>query len=135
MSKTAIIIKRVADELGLTSRFIDDYKFVLVIDFGNKSHTFIANNIGINDEAVRKICNDKFYTYLLLKNVINLPKTLSFVDPNAEDIYLNQGKLSLNKIEEKIITTHTYPILIKANSLSRGINVFKCLDRDQVKKQ
>ncbi len=134
MTKTISIIKKVCDELGLDVKFLDDYECVMEVGLNrSKSHIFIANNSGLNDEVVRKICNDKFYTYLLLKDVMDLPKTFSFVDPHADDIYEGYGNLDSNKvIVFKILVNHEFPVLVKANSLSRGLNIFKCDDHAQV---
>jgi len=135
---TTTIIKKVCDELGLKSKFIDDANVILKVDFENKtesneSHLFIANNSGLNDEAVRKICGDKFYTYLLLRDKINQPRTFSFIDPHADDIYEGYGNFDSNKeIIENILVNHEFPILVKANSLFRGLNVFKCNDYGRI---
>jgi len=134
MSKTTLIIKKVCDELGLDIKFLDDYDCVMKVGLnGSRYHIFIANNSGLNDEVVRKICNDKFYTYILLKDKINFPKTLSFVDPHADNIYEGYGNLNSNKeIVSKILASHKFPVLVKANSLSRGLNIFKCENDEQV---
>ena len=145
-SKTALIIKKACDELGLRSKFIDRGNIVLMVDLSGKSHIFVANNTGLNDEVVRKICNDKFYTYLLLGGGesfmgkegasvggINLPKTFSFIDPNADDIYQDHSILGSNKqVVEEIFKNHKFPILLIANRFSRGLNVFKCKNAKEV---
>lgn len=155
MNNTTYIIKKASDELGFESKFLDDNNCLLRVYFKNssqtnqttnqtanqllshdfKTHLFVANNSGLNDEVVRKICNDKFYTFLLLKNDVTLPDTNSFVDPRADDIYEGySGHDSNQEIIGKILEKHEFPVVIKANSLSRGINVFKCEDEEQVSK-
>ncbi len=138
LNKTTTIVKKVCDEFGFNSEFIDEANVILRVNFedrgeGRESHLFIANNSGLNDEAVRKICGDKFYTYLLLRDEVNQPSTFSFIDPGAEDIYEDYGNFDSNKeIIDKIQENHGFPILVKANSLSRGINIFKCNNYEQV---
>ncbi len=136
MSRTTSIIKRACDNLNLSYELIDDAQMFLRVFLNKektKSHLFIANNLGLNDEVVGKISVDKFYSYLLLNKTISMPKTFSFVDPNADDIYEGFSKFKSNvSVVEEIAAMHKFPLIVKANSLSRGINVYKCENKQEV---
>lgn len=136
MSRTTSIIKKACDNLNLSYELIDDSQMFLRVFLNNektKSHLFIANNLGLNDEVVGKISQDKFYSYLLLNKTISMPKTFSFVDPKADDIYEGFSEFESNRVVvEKIMSSHNFPVVVKANSLSRGINVYKCDNKQEV---
>lgn len=134
-SKIGKIIKDLCDEMGFESEFLDQFHYVLWVNFGKNFHTFIANNPGLNDEVVRKLCNDKYYSFVLLKDVISFPKTTNFIDPFADEIYQGQAIFdSYSEVVDEIVENHQLPVLVKANNLSRGINIFKCENREQVLK-
>ena len=133
MSKIPSIIKSVSDELRIESSFFDAAQFLLEVNFENKSHHFIANNLGLNDESVRKICTDKFYTYLLLQDDLVLPQTYSYIDPQVD--WLEHSETSIDSqvaIVDLVTQRHSFPMMVKANELSRGKNVFKCSTRAEV---
>lgn len=132
-SKIGQIIKEICDEMGLESEFLDQFHYVLWVNFGKNFHTFIANNPGLNDEVVRKLCNDKYYSFVLLKDVVRFPSTRNFIDPFADEIYQGQAIFSsYSEVVDEIVNNHQLPVLVKANNLSRGINIYKCENRQQV---
>lgn len=142
MNDTIKIIKKSADELGLKSSYLDSDEVILRVDFESKKtdkneeknhKIFIASTLCLNDEVVQKIAQDKAYTYLLLQQIIKMPKTFSYIDPNAHDVYEDYASEQKNSdIVRQIISNHSFPMIVKANSLKRGINVFLCKNNLEV---
>lgn len=134
MSVTTSILKKACNQLNLKYSLIDSSGIFLEILLKNgKSKQFIANNLGINSEVVAKICKDKSYVHALLSTYIRMPKSDTYIDPDPPETYKNFTTFRSNdeiisdilkKREGKSIVE--FPILIKPNSGTMGINVFKC---------
>lgn len=131
------VIKKVCEKIGLVYKNIDEDGVFIRIDLGNgKFHLVIADNFGLNDEVVEKICRDKVYTHALLNSYVKMPKSLSFVD-----LYTNKHKISEDKVAQRqayeqiaqtIIDHNLLPAILKPNSKSGGINVFQCNNQDEI---
>jgi len=79
------------------------------------------------------ICKDKEHAYLVFNHSVCMPKTIGFLDYTVEEKY--QKYLfykSSEEIIERIEQEFTYPLVIKKNKGSFGINVFLCHNRKQV---
>jgi glutathione synthase/RimK-type ligase-like ATP-grasp enzyme len=125
---TTSLIKKACQNIGLHFKSIDDDGLFLNIDFGDsKFHLCIANNLGLNNEVVEKICRDKTYTALLLSDCIKMPQTTSYVDSDPPELYSNFKKHSSHQaIIDEIVKKSQFPIILKPNSKSMGTNVFSC---------
>ncbi len=120
--------KIAADSLNLPSKLIGDTGSLLQIELDGKKQYFIGAETPFNSTTVRRIAKDKGYTYDLLHEVINMPETLTFVDPKPlKEIYIPFVKeTNLSEIVEKIIGHFKLPIVVKPLDLSQGQNVAKC---------
>jgi len=127
MSNTINLIKKACKEVGLNYKQLDSVGIFISVSVGrDRNHFFIANNSGLNSENVAKICLDKYYTYVLLHKNILMPKQESFVDANSPEIYRKFRSFdNNNKITDWIKTNLSFPVIVKPNSKSMGINVFK----------
>lgn len=134
MSNTIDIIKKACDSLNLNYTNIDQSGVFIEVHFENKKHLFIANNLGLNNEVVEKVCRDKYYTYSLLNSVANIPITTSCVDSNPPELYKSYSSYKSNdEVANSITDIHNFPVVLKPNSKSMGVNVFKCDTGEEVK--
>jgi glutathione synthase/RimK-type ligase-like ATP-grasp enzyme len=93
-------------------------------------HYFIANRVPLNNSLVAAIAGDKGHSYELLHPHVQMPRTLSFLDPNVRELY--QPYVKHHSIEEIISACEAefmYPFVVKKNLGSQGIYVFKCKDK------
>lgn len=140
MSVIIALLKKACDQLDLKYVPVDDSGIFLKIFFeGGGSRLFIANNLGLNSEVVEKICRDKSYSHTLLSEVVRMPKTDTYIDPDPPEIYASFKSFgSTDSIAQEIIKRHggkslvEFPLLLKPNSGSMGINVFKCESNAEV---
>lgn len=130
------LIKKACDELGFSYHDIDLANVFLRINFDNeKFHLCIANNLGLNDEVVEKICRDKEYVHSLLSKYVSMPKSLTYIDSNPPDLYAEFSKFDSHEaIVNHIVKNTQFPIIVKPNSKSMGVNVFLCHQVDDLAK-
>ncbi len=134
MSVTISLLEKACDQLDLKYISVDESGVFLEIFFsGGRSRLFIANNLGLNSEVVEKICRDKSYSHALLGEYIRMPQTDTYIDPDPPDIYASFKAFdSTDVVVEDIIkkcgekSLSEFPLLLKPNSGSMGINAFKC---------
>lgn len=135
MAKVTSIIKRACDDLGIKNEFLNNEGLFLIAHFGEYKHFFFSRLSGLNNESVSRVFDDKLYLYLLLKDVINLPKTSSYIDADAPEPYTEYGTFdSNNKIVDFILEKHTLPVILKPNKGFAGHNVFFCKNKKDLKR-
>lgn len=88
---------------------------------------FVNYTVPIISQAIAKILIDKEYTYQLLKDSVNNPKTLAFLTPFCDERYKQYLHFdTIEKIVEEIETHFSYPAIVKRNRGTSGNNVFLC---------
>ncbi|MGI0117079.1 ATP-grasp domain-containing protein [Zooshikella sp. RANM57] len=105
-----------------------DYDGNLIrVELPGQHYLFQKSYTPFNSESVGKICLDKEHTYHILKNVIEMPKTLGFLDFSVADSYPEYVRFkNLDEMVESIEQQLVYPMVIKKNSGALSKNVFLC---------
>lgn len=88
----------------------------------------------LTPQSIAEIFKDKQYFYQVFRDVVKMPRTVSFVSPYCDQKY--QEYLQFSTIEEiiaEIESNFELPIILKRNRGSGGNNVFKCFDLPQVR--
>ena len=115
---------------GLQYRFIDANKNCLEVA---GQLYFQLNRSPFNVESMAALCKDKEHQYNLLKDRINQPKTMGFLDYDTDPKYKKYlTHDSMNSIISAIEDNFSYPVVIKQNKGALGVNVFCCRTRAQV---
>lgn len=105
---------------------------IIKIHLPKKDHHVVNFNLGLVDSSVTYICKDKSYQIELLKNSINFPKTISYLDPQSK--YGHMAKLStLSSIIEDIEKSFSLPVIVKMNQGSEGQGVYLCQTPEEIK--
>lgn len=95
------------------------------IRFGSHRHLVVNNVLGLNSDSQQRIMRDKHITYRLLHEVVAMPKTEAFIDPDPKGPF---ARFSLHETVDEIIREaekqFTYPIIVKRNSGTMMRNVF-----------
>lgn len=124
-------ITQACKQLGLNYRFIDINKNCIEVQ---GMLYFQLNRSPFNVESMAGFCKDKEHHYDLLKDKVNMPKTLGFLDYSTKDVfkqYLRHD--SQDKVVQSIEENFSYPLVVKQNKGALGVNVFRCQDRAQVR--
>lgn len=122
-----------AKRLSLSHEIFDENGNFVRVKCNEKVLDFVNYSTPFNTDSFCKISKDKEFTNFLLKEVIRMPKTTAFVDPDYDEG--GEIKLALNTTEnitEEITKNFSYPIVVKPNSLSRGRNYFLCGSKKEV---
>lgn len=96
---------------------------------------FINSQTPFNSQDSVAICKDKFFCYQTLQNTIKQPKTLSFLDPFCANNY--KEYLDCENFEEIALFVQKeldFPLIIKPNSGSLGVNVQKVENQNELAK-
>ncbi len=132
MTSSGKILKEVLDEQGISYSFVDDHKVVFAINTPRGGRQYVINNIwGINSASDVKLCADKAYAYDLISDVVAMPRTQAFLDPQsiyAEGVAHQTQADVVTAIRQSFIL----PVVIKKNSGSLGTHVFLCRSQEAV---
>src|SRR3989344_510029 len=121
------IIARACDGLKIPCRFLDKSQNLLAVKIKNEWLYFVHTTTPFNSESVARIDKDKDYTYELLKDVIRVPRTISFFDPQCDEDYKEyRTHKDVPGIVKEIGESFTCPVIIKRNSGAQGENVHLC---------
>jgi len=119
-------IIKACDKLNLEYNILHKSQNVLEIKTPKQNLLFTNGITPFNSESVANICRDKDFTYTLFHNDLNLPKTVSFFDPNGGEEYKSYIEFKSHQIIcEQIINQFSFPVIVKRNSGSQGKNVCK----------
>ena len=122
-----------AQRLGLRYDFIDKNNDFVKIYIKDKTLNFIKNTTSFNTEDVSKICTDKSFTRQILNNAVNMPKTVDYIDPLIAQEYKSYTKFrTYQEVAKDIEINFNFPIIIKPNSKTRGIHVYKAYNYNQI---
>jgi len=101
----------------------------------NKTQLYLVNSqTPFNSQDSVAVCKDKFFCFLTLQNSIKQPQTLSFLDPFCGNNYKEYLECeNFGQIEEFIKKKLDFPLIIKPNSGSLGVNVQKVENKNELK--
>ncbi|MCD8507437.1 hypothetical protein LRY65_01520 [Candidatus Woesebacteria bacterium] len=126
-------IQKACQRLSIPYEHIGSSGAFLRCWINDQTYTFIANEVPFNSHIVTRITSDKTFTGELLKEVIALPKSKSYIDPDCEPVFQPFREFqSVAEIEEDIMNHFSFPLVIKMNRGSQGKNVFKCTNSAEI---
>lgn len=123
-----------AKRLGFSFEIFDKNGNLILIKAGGKNLFFANYSTPFNSDSFCKIAKDKEFTHFILKNIVKMPVTAGFFDPNYDEGgEIKSEANSYEKILKEIFEKFAFPVMVKPNSLSRGRNCFVCGGLDEVK--
>lgn len=125
MSSTTIhLLQEICRARGIPTHLLDEGGFVLTIsDQAGQSHLIIQNTFGLVSDGDAQLAKDKSFQAQFLQSANFQPYTRTYIDPQSP-YALAQG-LSLSAAKKDILQNFQLPIIMKKNSGSRGVHVFK----------
>lgn len=127
-------IKKAALELQLNFEILNPDNSLGVLRL-SKNYYFINCSTPFNLEANARIAKDKYFTYLVFKDTVRNPKTLSFLDPNSPKKFSKFIHFpSIEKIVDETVLKLGENIVVKKNTGQRKENVFFCKNREEITK-
>lgn len=142
-----ICVREAATQLGISYDQIDEYGNYLILKIptrsGNgggsqsctiKKHHFIYWATPFNNSSISRLCKDKDFSCKYFSDQFDIPKTISYLDSDCsieKQIYLKfkTHEEILNDIKKNF----NFPVIVKKNSGSMGINVFLCNNDDEIR--
>jgi glutathione synthase/RimK-type ligase-like ATP-grasp enzyme len=107
----------------------------LSVTVQGKSYLFVNWSTPFNPHSVAQLCQDKDYFHSVFSDVIRMPGTLAFLDPSCEQEYQRYLVYkSIDEIVAAICEACSFPLIVKRNRGSWGVNVFKVEDVQQLER-
>jgi glutathione synthase/RimK-type ligase-like ATP-grasp enzyme len=102
---------------------------VVKVKFGDREYYFTNYSTPLTPQSIAEFFKDKQYFYQIFQDVVQMPRTISFISPYCDVKYLEYLEFpSIDNIIAEIERSFALPIIIKRNRGSGGNNVFKCAD-------
>lgn len=99
----------------------------------NRAHYFVNWTTPLNSQAEAFLCKDKDYTYHLLAGTIEMPRSMSFLNPDCDERYKNYVLFeSVPEIATSALGSLAFPIVVKPNQGSGGKGVETANTRSQL---
>lgn len=129
-------LKTVARISGFSVREFDLYGNLFELSKGPRKLFFANFSTPWNSGSVEQICKDKGFTYFILKDVVLMPETIGYFDPDFKrDGYGGYKKFNdVGVIADDITHNFPVPLVVKRNSGMRGVNVFLCRSSIEVER-
>lgn len=122
-------------QLGMEFGILHESGNLVEVRFGDRSAMFANWATPLNPHSIARLCMDKEYAYRYFRQWSRMPHTVGFLDPRIGEEY--RGYLrqpNREAILKSIEAAITYPLVVKRNSGSRGVHVYRCDDPTCVRK-
>ena len=130
MEATIRCIIQACERLRLDYRLLDRNRNLLLVA---DHYYFQLSRTPFNSEVMASLCKDKEHQYDSLHHLVNIPKTQGFLDYNTTGQFQQYLRCdSRDSTVAAIEAEFDYPLVIKPNQGSLGVNVFCCRDRQAV---
>lgn len=112
MNDVQTIIKEICEEKNIKFNIISN-NWVIILEKDNEKKYIIANNFPLNDQAVGKICDDKYAVYEIMQKY-NIPVATHHI------VFNNYNKEEVKKFFQK----YDYNIVVKNNYGTCGNDMY-----------
>ncbi len=127
---------KACENLGIQYKKLDKIGNLLCLEINEQPFYFTNVRVPINNESVAAICLNKVYAYWLLEKELPMPKTKSYLDPDAkdDDVRKNAEFKTQKQIVSDILNNFEMPLIVKMNSGAQGKHVYKCDTKRKIAK-
>ncbi|QSJ18506.1 alpha-L-glutamate ligase [Nostoc sp. UHCC 0702] len=124
-------------ELEIDFEIIHPNQNLVKVIINNKNYYFANYDTPFVPKIITEMFQYRDYTYHLLKDLVNVPKTKAFLSPFCQDPLYKDWAYSeyrdIDSIIEEINKTFFLPVIIKKTANSSVNNVFICHGRDNIR--
>lgn len=126
-------IIKACENLKLQFRVVNKLNnFIEVTKNGNKYY-FIQASTPSNSVSSVSLATDKYFSYQLFGEDLNIPKTKDYLNPDCDEKYKYLTQFSSQEeISKDIEKSFAYPLIVKMNRGNQGHNVFLCNNKKDV---
>ncbi len=135
MNKNIECLIEACKDMSLEFKKHHESNNLIEVIINKKSFIFVNWTTPLNTHSIVQLSQDKDYFYNLFKEVIKMPKTKSYLDPYLNEKYIKYiVNSNISDISLDIEKGFNYPMIIKQNRGSWGINVFKVDSKRELEK-
>ncbi len=121
-------------KLSIAYEILHPNQNLVKVIIGDRDYYFTNYSTSLTPQSVAEIFKDKQYFYQVFQDVVQMPRTLSFISPYCDEKYKEYLQFSsIDEIIVEIEKNFELPIILKRNRGSGGSNVFRCLDPQQMR--
>jgi D-alanine-D-alanine ligase-like ATP-grasp enzyme len=122
------------EKLSIEYEILHPNQNLVKVKICDREFYFTNYSTPLTPQSIAEIFKDKQYFYQVFRDVVKMPRTVSFISPYCDQKYKEYLQFStIEEIIAEIESNFELPIILKRNRGSGGNNVFKCGDLPQVR--
>ena len=120
-------------KLSIEYEILHPNQNLVKVKLSNREYYFTNYSTPLIPQSLAEIFKDKQYFYQVFRDVVKMPRTVSFISPYCDQKYKEYLRYSTtDDIIAEIENSFELPVIVKRNRGSGGNNVFKCFDLLQI---
>lgn len=121
-------------KLSIEYEILHPNQNLVKVKLSDREYYFTNYSTPLIPQSVAEIFKDKQYFYQVFRDIVKMPRTVSFISPYCDQKYKEYLRYStIDEIIAEIENNFELPVIVKRNRGSGGNNVFKCFDLLQIR--
>ena len=121
-------------KLSIEYEILHPNQNLVKVKLSDREYYFTNYSTPLIPQSLAEIFKDKQYFYQVFRDVVKMPRTVSFISPYCDQKYKEYLRYSTtDDIIAEIENSFELPVIVKRNRGSGGNNVFKCFDLLQIR--
>jgi glutathione synthase/RimK-type ligase-like ATP-grasp enzyme len=121
-------------KLSIEFEILHPNQNLVKVRLSDREYYFTNYSTTLTPQSIAEIFKDKQYFYQVFRDIVKMPRTVSFISPYCDQKYKEYLRYStIDEIIAEIENNFELPVIVKRNRGSGGNNVFKCFDLLQIR--
>ena len=121
-------------KLSIEFEILHPNQNLVKVKLSDREYYFTNYSTPLIPQSIAEIFKDKQYFYQVFRDIVKMPRTVSFISPYCDQKYKEYLRYStIDEIIAEIENNFELPVIVKRNRGSGGNNVFKCFDLLQIR--
>lgn len=121
-------------KLSIEYEILHPNQNLVKVKLSDREYYFTNYSTPLIPQSIAEIFKDKQYFYQVFRDIVKMPRTVSFISPYCDQKYKEYLRYSTtDDIIAEIENNFELPVIVKRNRGSGGNNVFKCFDLLQIR--
>jgi glutathione synthase/RimK-type ligase-like ATP-grasp enzyme len=121
-------------KLSIEFEILHPNQNLVKVKLSDREYYFTNYSTPLIPQSIAEIFKDKQYFYQVFRDIVKMPRTVSFISPYCDQKYKEYLRYSTtDDIIAEIENNFELPVIVKRNRGSGGNNVFKCFDLLQIR--